>query len=194
MRVKKDAFDLMVEEQMRKEDHDKKAAADAELAARMDQHAERGRRRMIEKAKQKNPSYTIGTDRHHYSKSDVLEMCDCLPHEWQNLTDAFDRMTDIGLGNDGRNWWLGAPEDKATRRGHMLRVGKGVFARAKTKAEMDEEAGHSTVVRKALASNKTDLDNLRRLPPTLEALGRPLSPVLAQKLIEAPRGAPETDS
>jgi hypothetical protein len=192
MRPKKDAFDLMVEQQLREEDRAKKDAADAELAARMDQHAARGRRRMIDLALRKNPSYKLGLDRHHFSKAEVLENCDCLPHEWQTLTDAFDRMEDIGLGNDGRHWWLGPPEDKATRRGHLLRVGKGVFKRAKDKAETDDAAGHSAAVRKALASNKTDLDNLRRLPPALDALGAPLSADVAQRLLNPP--GPETDS
>lgn len=194
MAQRKDEFDLLVEKQMREEHRAKKEAADAELIARMDQHAERGRRRMIEEAKKKNAFYKIGIDRHRLTKAEVLRLCDCLPHEWQNLTDAFDRMTDIGLGNDGRYWWLGLPEDKATRRAHILRVGKGVFRRAKSKLETDDAAGHSTVVRKALASNKTDLDNLRRLPPALEALGTPMNPDVSRRLLEAPGKAPEIDS
>lgn len=186
MTRKKDVFDLMVEKQMRDEHHAKKQAADAELMARMDQHAERGRRRMIEAAMGRNPLYKLGLDRHHFSKAEILGFCDCLAHEWQDLTDAFDRMTDIGLGNDGRHWWLGLPGDKATRRAHMLRLGKGVFGRAKSKLETDDAAGHSTAVRKALASNKMDLDNLRRLPPTLTALGSPMDAEVAQRFLPAP--------
>ena len=182
MRQKKDAFDLAVDEAFRDSDRMKRQAKDAELVARMDQHASRARAKMYDLARTANPFYDLsGLFRHAFSKQRVLEMAECLPHEWQDLVDAFDRMADLGLGNDGRDWFLGPPSIKATRRSHMLKVGDGVIRRAGKQAEIDDEAGHT----RAVIGNMTprDRDMHGRLPATLDALGHPMPTEVAQRLI-----------
>jgi hypothetical protein len=185
--MKKDPMDLLVEQQLRDEDRAKHQHADAELAARMDQHAKRARRRMFDEAKTKNKLYDPTIDKPIFTKREILKHADCLPHEWQALTDAFDRMEDVGLGNNGRGWWLGPPGDRTTRIGHQLRVGKGVIVRAGKKIEIADEAGHAAVVRRGLAAAYGVL--ARGLPGALDALGEPMNAEVAQRLIEPPKGA-----
>jgi len=190
MRQKKDAFDLAVDEAFRDTDRMKRQAKDTELVARMDQHASRAKAKMYDLARTALPFYDLsGMFRHAFSKQRVLEMADCLPHEWRDLVDAFDRMIDIGLGNDGRDWFLGPPSVKATRRSHMLKVGDGVIRRSGKQAEIDDGAGHTKAVLGGMTPRDRDMHS--RLPAALAAFGHPMSPEVAQKLLkgkEAERG------